>query len=110
MEVTTITEEIFYIIGVAGDLDASSSVMLDEAFQDAVALDKKMILVDCTQLNYISSAGLGVFMSYLSDFENQGIALRLFGMSEKVKNVFEMLGLEQLVQIVDTKQEAKKSI
>ena len=79
----------------------------DEAIKDTLQKKEvKKILFDCTQLNYISSAGLGVFMSYIRDFENKKIKHVIFGLSDKVKSVFEILGLDKLLHIVKTKEEA----
>jgi anti-sigma B factor antagonist len=107
MEISTLHEDKLSIISVNGDLDASSSIMLDQAIEDAVAKHKKHILIDCKDLNYISSAGLGVFMSHLQEFEDQQISLVLYGLSEKVLNVFQILGLDQLLTIVMSEEEAK---
>jgi len=67
-------------------------------------------MVDGTQLNYISSAGLGVFMSYIDDFKSKNIKMVIFGLSEKVLNVFQILGLDQLMTIVSDKKAAKERL
>jgi anti-sigma B factor antagonist len=46
-------------------------------------------------------------MSYLQDFETQGISMTLYGLNAKVKKVFQILGLDALINIVNTKEEAK---
>jgi anti-sigma B factor antagonist len=46
-------------------------------------------------------------MSYLQDFQDKNISLLLFGLNEKVMNVFEILGLDQLLTIVPSKEEAR---
>ena len=107
MKLTNQKENDYFILGIDGDLDASSCIILDNAISEAVSKGEKKIIIDCSRLNYISSAGLGVFMSYLQDFENNRISMALFNLSEKVKNVFQILGLDQLIKIVDTKEEAK---
>ena len=107
IDISNITEEDFLIITVKGEVDASSSIHLDNAISEAIEKDFKKILVDCSELKYISSAGLGVFMSYIQDFQSQNIKLVIFGLSDKVKNVFEILGLDQLLQITGSLEEAK---
>ena len=107
MEIGTSHEGSLYIIAVNGDLDASSSIILDRAIEEAVYANETNIVIDCKKLNYISSAGLGVFMSYLQDFQDKNISLLLFGLNEKVMNVFEILGLDQLLTIVPSKEEAR---
>ncbi|MFN6945188.1 MAG: STAS domain-containing protein [Cytophagaceae bacterium] len=110
MRVSTLKENDFFIIQVDGELDASSCIMLDQAISEAVSNNENKILIDCSDLSYISSAGLGVFMSYLQDFETNKISLVLYSLSAKVKSVFNILGLDELIKIVDTKDEAKDLI
>lgn len=107
IDISNKTEEDFLIIKLEGEVDASSSIHLDKALRKAIDQNFKKILVDCNNLNYISSAGLGVFMSYIQDFQSQNINLVLFGLSDKVKNVFEILGLDQLLKISKNLKEAK---
>ncbi|RUA28104.1 MAG: anti-sigma factor antagonist [Bacteroidetes bacterium] len=111
INITTNIEGKDHIIIVEGDVDASSSIHLDEALTE-LANDElvKNILVDGTQLNYISSAGLGVFMSYIDDFKSKNIKMVIYGLSEKVLNVFQILGLDQLMTIVSDKKEAKEKL
>lgn len=107
MEITAITEGSNYIIQIDGDVDASSSIYVDQQIRDAI--DKENIdhiLVDCDELNYISSAGLGVFMSYISELNEKSIKMTLYGLSDKVKHVFQILGLDNLMSIVKDKAEA----
>lgn len=110
INITKESEHGIYIIKVEGDVDASSSIYLDKAISDAVEKGQKNIVIDCTELQYISSAGLGVFMSYIQDFEDSDSKFVLFGLSKKVANVFEILGLDQLLTIVDTKDQAISQI
>lgn len=107
MEINTTREGAFYLIHISGDLDASSCISLDKAISEAVANGEQKLLIDCSDLQYISSAGLGVFMSYLQDFEAQGISMTLFGVNAKVRKVFQILGLDALINIVNTKEDAK---
>ena len=99
------TEKGIFILEIGGEVDASSSIHLDTALQKAMKTNKK-ILVDLSSLNYISSAGLGVFMSVLQDIENQKLGFVIFGMNDKVHDVFDILGLTQLLNIKKNKDEA----
>lgn len=90
----------------SGELDASSAVGLDDVLAADEVTTYKRVLIDCTNLDYISSAGLGVFISNLQRFQDAGTSLVFFGMQEKVYNVFEILGLDALMIIVDTQDAA----
>lgn len=110
INIETVVEEGIATLKLKGEVDASSSINLDNAISKAKSDGHKKILIDANELNYISSAGLGVFMSYIKDFENENIKLVLFGLNEKVLNVFQMLGLDQLLTIEGSEAEAVKSI
>jgi len=95
----------YYQLTVGGEVDASSSIHLEEALKEAME-KSKVVIVDLEGLEYISSAGLGVFMSILQFLEDEKIKFAIYGMTEMVNEVFEMLGLDQLMIIKSTKEEA----
>jgi len=99
-------EDDSWILILRGEIDASNSVELDAAISQVVQDGAKNILIDCSALDYISSAGLGVFMSYLEEFEENKVKMVIFGLKDKVFQVFHILGLDQLMSIRPTKEEA----
>lgn len=106
LKIESSKEENHLLIALEGELDASSALLLDNALAEALKDGNKTILIDGARLSYISSAGLGVFMSYLRDFEEQKVEMVIFNLTEKVKKVFEILGLDALLKIVETKETA----
>lgn len=110
VDVKRIQEGTYDLLTVVGDVDASSSIELDNAIEEAIESGGKQFLIDCTNLDYISSAGLGVFMSYIEEFRKREITMIIFGLNEKVENVFEILGLDQLLVIKQTKEEAQAEL
>ena len=107
MEVKFTEEGKNYIISIDGDLDASSSIKLDKVLAKAIGENRNPILVDCNKLDYISSPGIGVFTSHLQECEVKSISLILYGMNDKVLKVFRILGLDEIIPITKTKEEAK---
>jgi anti-sigma B factor antagonist len=99
LQLEKIKENEHDILILKGEIDASNSVVLDEAIQGLLGSGSKSILVDGKGLDYISSAGLGVFMSYLEDFQDQGVSLKICTLSPRVFEVFKILGLDQLIPI-----------
>ncbi len=106
VEIKKETENNYLVLSVEGDVDASSSIHLDKAVREAFDDGNQQILIDCTNLNYISSAGLGVFMSYIEEINQNSINFVLFGLTEKVLKVFSILGLDQLLKIKEDKEAA----
>ncbi|MFT5917365.1 MAG: anti-sigma B factor antagonist [Flammeovirgaceae bacterium] len=109
MEVIITEEKPYYTIQISGDLDASSSILLDNALDKALKTTDYTILVDCHKLDYISSPGIGVFTSRLDELEEEGREIILYGVSEKVMNVFKILGLDQLLPIYKNRDEIKQN-
>ncbi|MFC3878966.1 STAS domain-containing protein [Algoriphagus namhaensis] len=106
LEIITIEENQSQLLQISGEIDASNSVELDEAMQKAFRSGHKHILVDGEKLEYISSAGLGVFMSYLEDFKEGNISFKIYGLNTRVFEVFKILGLDQLIPIYPDKTAA----
>lgn len=110
VHIKRIQEDGIDIITPIGEIDASSSIELDLTIAKSVGEGFKKILVDCGALEYISSAGLGVFMSYIDEFKDKNLKMVLYGMNEKVANTFEILGLYELLTITQNKAEAKSKL
>lgn len=106
IEINKTNENNYLLITVIGEADASSSIHLDKAIREAMDENGPNILIDCTDLEYISSAGLGVFMSYIEEIARKGMQFIIYGLSEKVLKVFGILGLDQLLTIKVNKEEA----
>ncbi|WP_373396701.1 STAS domain-containing protein [Algoriphagus halophilus] len=105
LTIETHKEDNHDLLVIQGEIDASNSVILDQKMQETES-GSKSILVDGSGLEYISSAGLGVFMSYLEDFQEEGITLKIFALSPRVFEVFKILGLDQLIDIYESKEAA----
>jgi anti-sigma B factor antagonist len=110
LDILQSSENNYISVTVTGDADASSSIKLDKAIRWAFDESLQKIIIDCTHLNYISSAGLGVFMSYIEEINQTNTTLIIYGLSEKVLKVFGILGLDQLLTIKSTKEEALAEI
>lgn len=106
LTIETQKEDNHDLLVIQGEIDASNSVLLDQKMQELKEQGSKSILVDGSGLEYISSAGLGVFMSYLEDFQEEDITLKIFSLSPRVFEVFKILGLDQLIAIYETKEAA----
>ncbi len=94
------------VIELKGYLDAHTAPRLEEALQDLVDTRRFNIIVNCRDLSYISSAGLGVFMAFIEDVRRNKGDIKLTNMSPKVFNVFDLLGFPLLYEILGDEQEA----
>jgi len=94
--VTTDSEGDFAVIHLEGAVDAHTAPQFEEAVQKVIDEGQNKIVVDCEKLSYISSAGLGVFMGFVEELREAGGDIKICGLTEKVKQPFEILGFETL--------------
>ncbi|MBX7220126.1 MAG: STAS domain-containing protein [Blastocatellia bacterium] len=89
------------LISIGGHLDAHTAPEFETAIQTAVDGGQFQVIVDCTNLSYISSAGLGVFMSFIEEVREQGGDIKICGLVPKVRQVFDLLGFPDIFDLVD---------
>jgi len=108
MNITRTVDDSFHILHINGEVDASNALNLDIEISSLLEEGVKKILVDCSRMDYISSAGLGVFMSKIESFKQAKVYFSLFEVNETVKGVFNILGLHDFINIFSTITEAKE--
>lgn len=94
------------VIDVSGDLDAHTAIQLERVIQDLIDKRRTNIVVNFSKLNYISSAGLGVFMSFIDEVRSKGGDIKFANMPEKIFQVFDLLGFPLLYEIYDDEKKA----
>jgi anti-sigma B factor antagonist len=94
-------QEDLSIIGVEGFLDAHTAPEFEQAIQSETDAGHFRIIVNCEKLTYISSAGLGVFMSFIEEIRERGGDIKICGLIPKVRQVFEILGFPAIYDILD---------
>jgi anti-sigma B factor antagonist len=82
-------------VALVGRLDAAESERVDQALK---GLSGPLVL-DCSELDYISSAGLGILIEAHKRLQTAG-GLTLTNLVPRVRNVFAYAGLDRLLHIV----------
>jgi anti-sigma B factor antagonist len=94
------------VLDISGELDAHTASQLENSLKSLIEDQHFRIIVNCNRLEYIASAGLGVFMAYIEDVRGLGGDIKLSNMNERVYNVFDLLGFPTLYDIMDDESEA----
>ncbi len=97
-----------HVLELRGYLDAHTTPALEDTFQRMLNERKYRLIVNCKELTYISSAGLGVFMAFIEDVRAHEGDIKLSDMSPKVFNIFDLLGFPMLYDILSSEEEAAK--
>ena len=96
------------VVYLKGFLDAHTASNLENTFSGLIDNSKYKIVVNFKDLSYISSAGLGVFMAFIEKVRENAGDIKLTAMSDKVFNIFDLLGFPLLYEIFQTEDEAIK--
>jgi anti-sigma B factor antagonist len=107
--VNTVSDGDVAVISLEGAVDAHTAPQFEAAMQAVIDEQKHRIVVDCEKLTYISSAGLGVFMSFIEEVRDEGGDIKICGLAPKVKQPFEILGFESLFDFCDDVSGASNS-
>jgi len=108
MDITTRTQNDVTLVTLAGNLDSNTSPQAQQALDGILASGGRKMIIDFTALDYISSAGLRVLLGTAKRLSGAGGALRLFGLNETVKEVFDISGFSTILAVFATEADALK--
>ena len=94
------------VIEVDGQLSVSNRQELKQRVLDALEAGDRKFLIDFARTGYIDSSGLGVLVSLSKKIRDEGGDLRLAGLNEDLKTLFELTKLDTLFAISDSAAEA----
>ncbi len=97
------------VVQVDGQLIVGNRHQLKELIQKALDQGERRILVDFSDTGYIDSSGLGALVSVSKRVREVGGELRLSGLNEDLRSLFELTKLDTLFTIADTPQQALAS-
>jgi len=94
------------VIKVGGYIDTTTSAELERALDHLLRAGNYNIVVDLGNVDYISSAGWGIFISEIKGIREKGGDLKLVNMIPDVYEVFELLEFHYILKAFDSIQEA----
>lgn len=99
MNITINEQDGRLVVAIIGDLDNASCTQAERILAPAFERTDCDVLVDCTELNYISSCGLRILLNLYKHTRANGKAAILKGMSNEVEEVFNLSGFLQLFEV-----------
>ena len=84
---------------ISGRLDTNSSVDFEKTIESILAGTALKVKVDCSELKYVSSSGLRLFLLLQKKLSHKNGSLRLCGLNEDVREVFDVTGFSALFLI-----------
>ncbi len=94
------------VLDLTGELDAHTAPEFEAALERALADGHARLVVNGAGLQYVSSAGLGVFMAFVEPLRERGGDLKVAALQPRVFEVFDLLGFPLIFDVVETEDEA----
>lgn len=99
MDISTRTEGGVTIVAIAGSLDSNTAPQAQQALDALAGGGARKVAVDCTALDYISSAGLRVLLGTAKKLGAAGGGIRMFGLNDTVREVFDISGFSTILPV-----------
>lgn len=89
------------VVEVDGELVAGNRGTFKDGVQERLADGDRKFLVDFERAGYIDSSGLGVLVSLSKQIRQEGGELRICGLDEDLRTLFELTRLDTVFDITD---------
>jgi len=90
-------EEVAVVL--AGEIDAFTAPNLREELLPLAEEQGKIMMINLKDVSYLDSTGLGVFVGLFKKLKENGGELRLVELSDRVRRLFEITGLGNVMNI-----------
>ncbi len=94
------------VIKVGGFIDTTTSSEVERSLHSLLKQNRFNIIIDLGNVDYISSAGWGIFISEIKSIREQNGDLKLVRMIPDVYEIFELLEFHHILDVYDTVEEA----
>ncbi len=106
MELKTRDKSSIKVIDITGNLDSVTSTDLNTFLNDLIEDGINKILLNCKQMDYVSSAGLRVILAASKKLSPKDGVLRICQLNNMVQEVFDISGFSAIFDIAGTEEES----
>ncbi len=86
-------------MALSGEVDIYTSQELKENLYRVVETNKKDVIIDCKELNYIDSTGLGIFVGALKKAKQYEKKITIINLKDNIKKLFIITGLDKIFEV-----------
>jgi anti-sigma B factor antagonist len=97
------------IVRLGGSLDMYSFPRLESHLTSLFQQGLYNIVLDCRDLDYIGSAGLGALIGFAKQAREHGGDVKLLSVPERIHKIIELLGFTKVLQVHQTEENAVTS-
>ena len=95
------------LVAMAEDrVDGTNASEFQQALEAAINDSDRVVILDCENLSYISSAGLRVVLLTARALQRQNSKFAVCSLSEQIREVFEISGFDKIIPVHSTREDA----
>lgn len=94
------------VLELAGEIDMQCSIELRDKFRELFRQKPQVLVVNMTEVEFMDSSGLATLVVALKWCRRNSSQLKLVGLVQRVRNIFEISRLDSVFQIYDSEAEA----
>lgn len=87
------------LVKLAGSLDMYSFPRLESHLRSLFDKQQYQLVLDCEQLDYIGSAGLGALIGFTKEAREKGGDVKLLHVPDRIYKIIELLGFTKVLQV-----------
>jgi anti-sigma B factor antagonist len=109
LTINILTKGDIKVIQCRGYIDTATSSQLENTLEDVIKSNNYKIIIDLSEVDYIASAGWGIFISEIKNIRKHKGDLKLVNMKPEVMEIFELLDFTNILEYYKTLDDAIKN-
>lgn len=94
-------------IRIDGEINTLTASKLEDVIDSLIKREQYKLIVDLAGVEYISSAGWGIFFSHINDVHNHGGDIKLTNMIPNVYEIYELLECDSVLKAYSSNDDAR---
>jgi len=108
MKVSNKSNDDGVFLSVEGRVDTTNYNEFEKAVNEVFTPDVKEIYLDCSELSYISSSGLRIFLTVQKKMMVRAGKFKLYALQPGIQEIFDISGFSSIFSIFNNEDEAKQ--
>ena len=98
------------VVRLSGNLEVNGATQLWEGVSSRAGEEHRFFIFDFTDVPIVTSAGIGTLVRFLVRLRGFGGAIAIYGCSDKIKEIFGIVMLQDVLQVCDSEEEARAKL
>lgn len=103
LQIEVSEENLVHYFKVVGEVDAFTAPVLKEHLASVQETPGTQAIIDLSEVDYIDSTGLGIFIGFYKALQKQGGYVKITGVNDRLKRLFEITGIDKIIDVEEEK-------